>query len=611
MIASPDNVKWRRFSFSLSLIAVVALGASSDPRAQDQRGVRMPPALPQRLTPPPQGTSPPPAEPSPAQAPPVQAAPAPPSALTGPGVQVDSLKAIDPDSAGTLGDGQGGFGSAMWDGMPRADVAMLLPRLPVSTTSAAMRDLMRRLLLSTAVPPAGQGPSGEFVGLRTDLLVAMGDMVAATALLNATPDRTAHERLARAEIDLRFLANDNHRACSAAAGRMRDQPSTYWQKALVFCQALAGEHAKAALGLSVLRELGENDLVFSGLISALASGTVPTVTSLPDATPIHLAAARAAKAQLPSDVTASGKPAVLRTVAASPNVAMEVRLKAGEAAEAVGALPAEALRQLYISMSFSEKDLASPLSRADTLGGSMARALLFRSATMQSVAAAQAEAVAKALSISRGDNHHPTAARVFLPVLKKIQASPELMWFAPEAIRAFLVAGDIEAAQTWMRFLRTSAVLNEESGQAASDLVPLMRLAAGGDGDQWAPKDVEAWWHRVKGRENARARAVLVFTLFDLIDDPVPPDAWAVLTDGFERRPVSMPDPVILHRLGAASKAARVGETVLMALLVLGGDGPDRANPIVLDLVLSALKTIGLKAEARALAVEAALAAGL
>lgn len=608
MNVSPVSARWRRLSSAL--LAAGVLVASADLWSQEPQRLRLPPASPQRLTPP-QQSQPLPTEPPKEQAAPAQEGQTPSSTLTGPGVQVDSLKAIDPDSAGVLGDGQGGFGHATWQGMSRADVGVLLPRLPVDSTSPAMRDLIRRLLLSTAAPPAGQGPSGSFVALRTELLIAMGDIPSATALLNATPDRGSHEQLARAETDIRLLANDNHRACSIASGRMRDQPSTYWQKAAVFCQALAGEGAKAALGVSVLRELGENDPAFYALTSALVNNATPTIANLPDASPLHLAAARAAKAQLPNDVASSPKPAILRAIATSPNISMEARLKAGETAESVGALPVDALRLLYTSMSFTEKDLATPLTRADSLASPVARALLYRSASMQSVAAAQAEAVAKALSISRGDNRYPTVARVFLPVLKKIQASPELTWFAPEAIRSLLVAGDVAAAEGWMRFLKISAVLNEESGQAAIGLTPLLRLAGASEAPPWVAKDIQGWWEQTKKQQDARARALLMFTLFDAVDEPVPAEAWENLTDGFERRQVNMPDPVILHRLGLASKASRVGEAVLLSLLVLGEDGPGRASPVILDAAISVLKAVGLKAEARALAMEAALAAGL
>ena len=55
----------------------------------------------------------------------------------------------------------------------------------------------------------------------------------------------------------------------------------------------------------------------------------------------------------------------------------------------------------------------------------------------------------------------------------------------------------------------------------------------------------------------------------------------------------------------------RLGETVLLSLLALGESGPGAADPVVLSRVLSSLGSIGMAAEARALAMEAALAGGL
>ena len=52
-------------------------------------------------------------------------------------------------------------------------------------------------------------------------------------------------------------------------------------------------------------------------------------------------------------------------------------------------------------------------------------------------------------------------------------------------------------------------------------------------------------------------------------------------------------------------------EAVLLALLSLGEGGPGQANPVVLGHALRNLASIGLEKEARAIAVEAALAAGL
>ena len=137
---------------------------------------------------------------------------------------------------------------------------------------------------------------------RIRLVVAMGDLVAVNTLLNATPGRATNAELARIKTEIRFLSNDNARACALAGGQIRNQDVDFWQKAFFFCQALAGEHDKAALGISVMREAGDQDEVFFSLIESLASGTSPILTTMADPTPLQLAMARVAKAKLPSEV---------------------------------------------------------------------------------------------------------------------------------------------------------------------------------------------------------------------------------------------------------------------------------------------------------------------
>ena len=83
--------------------------------------------------------------------------------LTRTHVNVEELKTIAPDSLGTLNAEQGGFGINMWKNVSRSKVERLLPKLPVGSTSRAMRDLMRRLLLSSAKAPEGKIIDKNFV----------------------------------------------------------------------------------------------------------------------------------------------------------------------------------------------------------------------------------------------------------------------------------------------------------------------------------------------------------------------------------------------------------------------------------------------------------------
>jgi hypothetical protein len=55
----------------------------------------------------------------------------------------------------------------------------------------------------------------------------------------------------------------------------------------------------------------------------------------------------------------------------------------------------------------------------------------------------------------------------------------------------------------------------------------------------------------------------------------------------------------------------RIGEVVLLSLIALGEGGPGQAEPIVLSKIMESLNVVGLENEVRALALEAAVAAGL
>jgi hypothetical protein len=60
-----------------------------------------------------------------------------------------------------------------------------------------------------------------------------------------------------------------------------------------------------------------------------------------------------------------------------------------------------------------------------------------------------------------------------------------------------------------------------------------------------------------------------------------------------------------------AAEELRLGETILFSLVALGSDDLGLVHPITLNEIISRLRLVGLDKEARALALEAAVAAGL
>lgn len=595
-----------------------------------------------------------------------------------PGVQVDTLDKVDPETAGVIGPDEGGLGFDLWQGADRAYVAALMTDLPVRAPSPVMRALMRRLLLTAAQPPAlakpaeGDGADAaktkpvSLITLRVQQLAAMGDVAGVGDLLAAIPGSITDPALLQVEANARFLANDNARACGITAHQIQAGGGAYWQKAMIFCQILAGEPEKAEIGISMLNELGARDPAFYALSDRLLGGTTGELTTVTEADGLLLAMARAAKTPLPADATRSDRPGVLRAIAVNPNVGPDIRLEAAERAEAAGALDTEALRQLYSSVTFDPGDLKRSLSRADEIGGPVARALLYHSALSQTVPTAQAEIIDKALKIAVGEGRYGAAARVFHPLVSKIPPSADLLWFAPDAVRLMLSTDDPTGAEAWFKLLQASALFQDDSRDLLVRMTPLVRLV-GTMGLENEPRDLSVWWRSIAGEKDAARRAALLYALLDGLGEDVPLDAWQAMGPVIGHASAETVHPALWFRLlsvtdkvaawtaerearetaaesSAALDVAQVapmgepvreaqlgttdvlpapavadetvlpphrGEVILMVLAAIGDGGTARAQAQVLRQAVISLRAIGLDQEAHDLALEAALAAGL
>lgn len=526
------------------------------------------------------------------------------------GIQVDQLGDVNADTAGLLDDASGGLGAGMWRGTSRAVAMAMLRALPVGAPSVAMESLARRLLLTTAAVPDGDGEPGALISLRAEKLAAMGATRRVLRLLEVTPGSESLPRLVRIEAESRLLSGDYARACGLASSSMDRNPTTFWQKLFTLCQVLSGAKAEAELGVSLLREVGDDDPVYFSLIDGLLRDAKPTIGSLPEPTPLQLAMARIAKAQLPEDVLVTERPGALAAIATSPNAAVAIRLEAAERAAATAALSPAELREIYAAVQFDEETLANPLSAAEEAPGPRARALLYQTSVDQSVDAARAESAMMALSLARDVGLYQTTARVFAPMLEAIPARTDLIWFAPEAVRAFVVTERDERSREWYRLMEANALFSGEARDALSLLVPLRHLAD----DDAIPLSLEAVnnWRSALGDDAAiNEKSALFYTLLGALGRPAPDGAWDALPLSVERAPVPLPGAVLWHRLDTAAQDGRVAETVLSALLVLGDGGPARVNSLVVKRVVESLRAIGLDADARAVAVEAALAGGL
>jgi hypothetical protein len=531
------------------------------------------------------------------------------------GIVVDKLGGIDVEGLGTLDPGQGGLGMDLWQGSPRPFVERLIAALPAGISSPTLRALAHRLLLSTATPPAGT-KGADLIALRAAKLAEMSDFADVKALTDVVPAHAGGEGLERLRAERSLNEDGGKDICPETTTLIRQYPNVYWQKLQIYCQALAHKPQQVDMAVSLLHDEGaDKDPAFFTLVDALMGRTKAKVAHLPDPTPLDLAMMAAAKQPLPEDVLRDPRPVVLRAVASSREASPDLRLAAAERAAMIGALSDDALVKAYEAVPVSDQDLKSALSKAQSDYGPKARVLLYRAAKAQSVPTARAEALVAALSLARAGGVYPLAVAVNLPLIAQVTPSPELAFASLELGRALFYAGKFDAAMSWLALARQDSAGNPRSTDAMVGLWPFTRLAAVAPG-AWDNDAFLAWYAAQKAKKGAEGkladgRAARLLGLLAALGVPVAQTAWQSLVPAADAEQAAMPSVALWRGLQDAAAAGRHGETILLALIAVGGSGPANANPIALDRVIEALRKIGLEAEAHRLAIEAAIAAGV
>ncbi len=526
-------------------------------------------------------------------------------------IEIGELSSIDPDSGGLLEPSMGGLGIGMWEGTSRALMLRLLPQMPDRYDSLALHDLARRLLLSTAIVPARTDAEtgGSIMAARIGRLEAMGLSGAVSDMLGLLPEGNRDPELLRLLADNRLLAEDDDGACAASSAATDLAAGAYWEKLLVFCQARTGDRAAANFGLNLLSEGGtDDDPAFFGMVGALLTGGRARVKSLPTPTPLHLALARATKTALPVDVLETESLSVLRALVDSPAVPDAVRLEAAEQASMAGAVGAARLADHYVAVKFSDKEIASALTIAEADHSPRNRALLYQAAMRQDLPVGKAAAMQKAWQLAAADDIYRLSVGVYLPMLETLQPETALTWFAADAARALYASNRIEKAGRWAA---VAGRIPEEPVymKQAALLWPLVALA---DGSARGPGHAD-WLVALRADDgvDATLQAGLAYSLFEAMGERMREEDWLGLLDNVSRASALAPDPAYLRQFRRAAAAGRRGETVLLALLLLGPGGVDDAGPDLISEIIVGLRLVKLEETARRLALEAALQGGL
>jgi len=529
-------------------------------------------------------------------------------------VDVIPLEKVDPNSVGLLHEETGGFGIGMWKGTNRNLLERLLPKLPVTARSPTMQALQRRLLLSTATAPSNSDLQTNLLPLRLERLAAMGASKAVIELVRIIPSHAMDESMTIIHIESIFLTGATETACKEVRKQIHEYQGAHWQRMLIFCEAIAKEVQAVQLGLALLSEMpGKSTPAFFQLVDAILGKDDVHVFNLPDPAPLEVVMIREAGRQVPPDAGTTTSPAILRALAMNPNAPIALRLNAGERAEAMGTLTPDELGHLYRSVSFRSEEIRD--AKNTTPDGARGRVLLYRAARERTDSSVRAELLQRlwkeAMATDASGATYATAVRVNLPTLLAITPDPNLAWFAVDAGKALLLADQPEQAFAWLTVVQQIAYGNANAEAMRDQLWPFVKLADGGGSFTWEAERLAAWWRSVGDTMEQKQEAELLFGLLAAMGEPVGAAQWVKALGDAPRTTAVVPALAIWHGLAEAASEARIGETVLLALLSLGEAGPGEAAPIILEAAIIALKQVGLEQEARRLALEASLMKGL
>jgi hypothetical protein len=495
------------------------------------------------------------------------------------------------------------LGPNLWFGSQLSQLMALLPRLPAPVTVPSVRDLQLRLL-TTQASPQGVSPGADpLVPFRADRLNAMGFSDVALALTQsaasappADPQDAVEQMLAKDDAASACDRVDAEIATTAA-------PDLFWRKALIFCQLSRKQVDQAEIGLDLLRESGGKDPSTANFIAAasVAAGDQsaksikkPIVTS----EPVLVAMLKLAGLPTTAGGTVAPKavgPAAWVATYRDTTQPIADRIGAAEHAFAAGLIKADDLAGIYRVVPIVPGDPVAGIAASDS---PLTRAVLYNATAAAQLPDARARLIAAALQRARQRGDYFATAALYAPFAQQVQPARNLAWFAPEATRLMFLNGNPDRGGFWLNIVDTSSG-NPDLARQGPGLRLLGRLARGA-GSPLGDGDPVAAWQQATGAGQQQAQQV--YAIFAGLGQRI--GGWTGIT------PITQAGSMAAQ-INAAALGGRHGETILTALVAMGGDKLGAADPAALAATLGGLTSIGLGKEARQIALEAGILIGL
>lgn len=449
--------------------------------------------------------------------------------------------------------------------------------------------LLRRALASRLQAPAGMSPQ-QFLALRVGLLIRMGETDAARALLQGLDISNFTPELTREAFDIYQRTADFTGMCPVLSIQGVQGAGAEWGAAQSICDAFRGSGAAALSRLEKARVSGKMariDSLLAQKYAGAAGRSRKAVTiewnDVDTMTPWRYGLAIGVGLTPPESAMSGAMSASGRMydsiTALAPMVGLDRRAAASDRAGASGVLSNAAMVDLYAQV------YADP----DVTGDWQKRAESLRDAYTLEAPAARLSAMQSLWSGANGGDAGYARQVLTAAAAARIAPSKDLEGDAAALIASMLSAGYDTNALAWSPIVASGS---EGWGLLTVAAPGRIRAVDSGAVDTYYGAD---------DSPNKRKSAFLVAGLAGLgrIDEGTSSrysGEWALQLDSSS------------HFTTAIDRAATAGDAASVALLAglgMQGSSWQRMTPRYLYHIVSALRTVGLEAEARMIAAEA------
>jgi hypothetical protein len=320
---------------------------------------------------------------------------------------------------------------------------------------------------------------------------------------------------------------------------------------------------------------------------------------------VPVALYRLAELPLPPATLAAASPELLAVAAREPSLVADERLAVAERAFLLGALSADGLAEQYGAAAPDGADIRRQIA---TAWGTRTRAHAYQALRAQDTP--ERGQILDALWRAAEGSERFLIALPFAAAFAELPVERSRERLAPSAARALLAAERPIPAARWYSLLGADAAADPQARADLVALTPLFALAGFGGSGAVPDFDSEAMDAWLAATPDGQAKAARLLALLEGIGVPVPETAWQRLLAAPDPGSAPAPAAPLWRALEDAAADRHLGETVLLALYMLGGQ-PQAAHPEALAAGLRALRSVGLNQEARAIAMATALQMGL